>query len=98
MPNNATSIKNNDRHWLRFGPKSEWEPVSKKRYDAAFQEAGFDLFDGGNSGNLGTGCFGNGSVQGRITGKKVSYDEYKDDPEFLDALVKADKAREDIEE
>ncbi len=98
MTTNAQSIKNNDRYWICRG-KGPWSEVSERVYREAAKEVGTELPNGGGSGfGMFSGSTSRGlkpaadgvETKGRITPKKVSYKDYKDDPEFLEVLMRND--------
>ncbi len=100
MINTAVSAQNNDRHWIRVG--KTWHEVSERNYRTAAKKAGIEL---PNGSSLGAGEFSGKNfkhpkgleVKGKITSKHFPYAEYKNDPEFLLALMNSDLVSHDFE-
>ncbi len=70
-----------ERFWLRASSLL-WQEATREQFIEAERRAGFRPKPG--CGDIATGGFSGGSIQGRITSGEITEEKYGWDPEFLE--------------
>lgn len=75
-----------ERYWLRISGHA-WQEATKDQFVQAERSAGFRPKPG--CGDVATGGFSNGSLQGRVTYGDITDEKYPREPDFVELANKS---------